>query len=187
MLTDDEQRELLRAAREAITCAVRRSPPGRPPRPLPGLLQRCGVFVTIRKGELLRGCIGHVESGRPLAELVPRVAVSSALDDPRFPPLGPDELEEITLELSILSPLQPVTDPEDVLPGTHGLLLELDGARGLLLPQVAVEFGMGREEFLAATARKAGLSRNAWTSPGARLWSFTAEIVREPGVLHGHA
>jgi AmmeMemoRadiSam system protein A len=184
MLTHEEQRELLKAAREAITCAVRHAPPGRPPRPLPGLRQACGLFVTIRRASRLRGCIGHYESRVPLLELAPHIAVKSALDDPRFPPLGAEELGEISLELSILSPLHPVADIQEIVPGTHGLLLELRGARGLLLPQVATEFGMTREEFLCATAQKAGLPQDAWKDPATRLSMFTAEIIQEPEQVH---
>lgn len=143
------------------------------------------MFVTLKAHGELRGCIGHIESHRPVGELVGDIAVRSALDDPRFPPLQPEELEAVTFQISLLSPLHRIGGPEDITVGRHGLLLELGPHRGLLLPQVAVEFGWTAIEFLEATARKAGLHREAWRDRGAMLSVFTAEIIDEAVIGHG--
>jgi AmmeMemoRadiSam system protein A len=183
MLTPEEKRELLAIARECIAGALEgTTAPTRTPQS-PGLLRQSGAFVTIRIDHSLRGCIGYIESVRPLAEVVCEAARKAALEDPRFPPLTPSEFEQITLEISILSPLQLVTDIEEVQVGAHGLVLELGSRRGLLLPQVALEYQWDREAFLDATAKKAGLYKNAWREPEARIYTFTAEIIQEADVL----
>lgn len=184
MLTEEEKRELLLAAREAIRAALAGGPLAHPPAPLPGLDRHCGLFVTLKAEGRLRGCIGYIESARPLRELAPEIAVKSALDDPRFSPLTPAELPLVTIDLSVLSPLRRVRNVQEIVVGRHGLLLELGSHRGLLLPQVAVEFGWDRRAFLEATARKAGLHREAWMDSGATLFSFTAEIIEETALLH---
>ncbi|HMK39602.1 MAG TPA: AmmeMemoRadiSam system protein A, partial [Bacteroidota bacterium] len=126
----------------------------------------------------------YIESPLPLANVVAEVAVKSALQDPRFPPLSAREFAEAALEVSVLSPLQPVTDPGDIRTGVHGLFLEHDRHRGLLLPQVALEYGWDTLEFLENTCRKAGLGIHAWQEPGARLSRFTAEVCSEE---HAHS
>jgi AmmeMemoRadiSam system protein A len=187
MISPEEKRELLALAREAITRALtgvfdsRRLPRS------PGLEQRCGLFVTLKLAGQLRGCIGYIESTRPLGDVVGEIAVKSALEDPRFPPLTAAELPETTIQLSILSPLRKMQGIGELVVGTHGLLLELGPHRGLLLPQVAVEFGWGPEAFLEATARKAGLHREAWQDSGASIFVFTAEIVEESGAYRESA
>jgi AmmeMemoRadiSam system protein A len=138
-----------------------------------------GAFVTIRLRGQLRGCIGYIESPMPLANVVAEVAVKSARQDPRFPPLTKDELEESTLEVSLLSPLQKVSDEREIRIGVHGLLLECRGRRGLLLPQVALENGWDVQEFLRNTCRKAGLKESAWQDPESTLFLFTAEVATE--------
>jgi AmmeMemoRadiSam system protein A len=181
MISPEEKRELLALAREAITRALTGVSDSRRLLRSPGLEQRCGLFVTLKRAGQLRGCIGYIESTRPLGDVVGEIAVKSALEDPRFPPLTAAELPETTIQLSILSPLRRMQGIGELNIGTHGLLLELGPHRGLLLPQVAVEFGWGPEEFLEATARKAGLHREAWQDSGASIFIFTAEIVDESG------
>jgi AmmeMemoRadiSam system protein A len=185
MISQEEKRELLVLAREAITRAVTGVWTARTSHPLPGLARPCGLFVTLKQEGQLRGCIGHIESTLPLGELVGEIAVKSALEDPRFAPLTPEELGCTTIQLSILSPLRKIRGIGEVIVGTHGLMLELGPHRGLLLPQVAAEFHWGAEAFLEATARKAGLHRDAWRDSGAKLFVFTAEIIDESEVLHG--
>jgi AmmeMemoRadiSam system protein A len=183
MVTDDEQRLLLAIARGAIAGALGNRPAPQAA-PLSGrLAMPGGAFVTIRIGGRLRGCIGYIDSPLPLANVVAEVAVKSALEDPRFPPLRVKELESASLEVSVLSPLEPVRDAAEIRIGTHGLLLESGGRRGLLLPQVPLEEGWNREEFLENLCRKAGLRTGAWKEPGARLSMFTAEVVDEE---HAH-
>jgi AmmeMemoRadiSam system protein A len=133
------------------------------------------------KGKL-RGCIGHIESVDPVWRVVKDVAAKSAFHDPRFPPLRAEELKQIDVEISLLSPLAEIRDIGEIEVGVHGLLLELGNHRGLLLPQVATEHGWTREEFLDHTAWKAGLKPEAWKDPRASIHIFTAEIIEESHV-----
>jgi len=135
--------------------------------------------VTIRLGDRLRGCIGYIESPLPLAKVVAEVAVKSALQDPRFSPLSAEEFEGASLEVSVLSPLQPVKDIGDIRIGVHGLLVEREGRRGLLLPQVALEYGWDVPQFLGNTCKKAGLRESAWKETGTNVFMFTAEVCDE--------
>jgi AmmeMemoRadiSam system protein A len=172
-----ERALLLRLAREAIAAHVA----GRPAH-VPGaadiLSRPGGAFVTLHKGGELRGCIGHIQATEPLGTVVPRCAVAACSSDPRFPPLAPDELEAIDIELSLLGPLEPITGPHDIVVGRHGLVVERGWQRGLLLPQVATEWNWDADAFLAQTCRKAGLPLDAWKN-GARLSRFEAEVFGE--------
>lgn len=136
-----------------------------------------GVFVTLKKGGALRGCIGTVECRQPLAEEIARVAVCAAREDPRFPPVTADELPDLDLEISVLGPLERIDplDPDAIVIGRHGLVVEQGRRRGLLLPQVAPEWGWDREQFLAHTCRKAGLPLDAWRR-GADVYRFEADV-----------
>lgn len=134
-----------------------------------------GVFVTIHRGSDLRGCVGTIEPQAPLDRSVAGCAVAAASRDPRFMPIQLSELPELQFEISVLSPLQDVTDIESIEVGAHGLVISKGNARGLLLPQVAIEHYWTREQFLNETCRKAGLPPNAWRQ-GARIQSFTAEV-----------
>ena len=116
---------------------------------------------------------------QPLVRVVDEVAAKAATEDPRFPPLTLSEFARATLEISVLSPLQKVDDFTEIQVGRDGLVIELAGRRGLLLPQVAMEYGWDRETFLAHTSRKAGLPATAWKDPEARVYRFSAEIVEE--------
>jgi AmmeMemoRadiSam system protein A len=146
----------------------------------PALARPAGVFVSLhhrRTGEL-RGCIGHVEAERPLAEVVPEMAVAAACVDTRFPAVTARELPDLVIEVSVLGPSRPIP-PEAVEPGRHGLIVSLGRRLGLLLPQVAAEQGWTREELLDGVCRKAGLPRGAWREPACRLEAFTAEVFGE--------
>ena len=138
----------------------------------------CGAFVTLYKGRHLRGCIGHIEALRPLYVTVRDCARAAALDDPRFEPVTPAELPALQLDISVLSPLVEVA-PQQVEVGRHGLLISRGAQRGLLLPQVAVEWNWDRERFLEETCLKAGLPPDAWQH-GARVQAFTAQVLKEP-------
>ena len=187
MLTYELKRELLGIARSSIAAALQQRPARTrdvpETQPSEELLQPRGAFVTIRIEGELRGCIGYMESVLPLAEVVAEVAVKAALDDPRFPPLTLRELDQATLEISILSPLRRIRSKEEVVVGTHGLMLESGFGKGVLLPQVATEYGWSAEEFLEAVSRKSGLHRLAWREPDARISVFTAEVIDEEEVL----
>jgi len=107
-------------------------------------------------------------------------AVNAAFHDPRFPPLTADELDHVVIEISALSPLRRIEGPDDLVIGRHGVMIELGGARGLLLPQVASELGWSPVTLLEQTCRKAGLDREAWRRPDAILEAFEAEVFGEP-------
>jgi AmmeMemoRadiSam system protein A len=138
-----------------------------------------GVFVTLHETGRLRGCIGHMEPDEPLVPSLIDAAIAACSRDPRFPPVRPDELARIAIELSILGPLEPVATLDDIEIGRHGLLVEQGPRRGLLLPQVAAERRGPAAVFVEQTCRKAGLSDQAWQR-GARLWKFEAEVFGEP-------
>jgi AmmeMemoRadiSam system protein A len=138
-----------------------------------------GLFVTLRRRDgALRGCIGLLSPDQGLEPTVVRCSIAAATEDPRFPAVEATELADLRIEISLLSAMIPVSDPEEVEVGRDGLQIEKDGRRGLLLPQVAVQYGWDREEFLEEVCVKAGLGRSAW-SGGALLHRFTAEILEE--------
>lgn len=177
MTTDEERLALLQLARDAVTAFVTGLPAPVPERA--PVMERCaGVFVSLHKERDLRGCIGHVEQDQPLARLVARCAVAAASADPRFPAVTPSELAALHIELSILGPLERIAGPADVEIGRHGLVVEHGWSRGLLLPQVAVQWQWDSETFLCQTCHKAGLPRDAWKNE-ATLWRFEAEVFGE--------
>lgn len=138
-----------------------------------------GAFVTLEKGKALRGCIGRMVAVRPLEETVRDMALEAAFEDPRFPPLSEEELPRCSIEISVLSPLERCDNPKDVVVGRHGLYLIHRGRAGVLLPQVPVEQGWNREEFLDYLCRKAGLPPGSYQEPGAELYTFTATVFSE--------
>lgn len=177
-LNSKERKLLLEIARNAIVTAIRT---GRVPAcdvSAPQLLGLQGCFVTIKKKGALRGCIGNFKSDKPLYQLVQEMAVSAATRDPRFYPMKEEDLADFELEISVLSPLSKISDPEEVVVGTHGLYLEKNFSRGVLLPQVAVEQGWNRDVFLGQTALKAGLRKDDWKE-GADIYVFTAQVFGE--------
>lgn len=137
-----------------------------------------GVFTTIYLHGELRGCVGYVFPVMPLYRAVIETAQAAAWQDTRFRPVSRDEAPQLQVSLSILSPLMPV-DPEQVVIGQHGLVVNFAGHRGLLLPQVPVEHHWSRVTFLEQTCRKAGLPADAWKA-GATLEAFTAEVFGDP-------
>jgi AmmeMemoRadiSam system protein A len=141
--------------------------------------EKCGVFVSIHRQGELRGCIGRVESDDVLPLTTAECAVSAAFDDPRFVPMCLEELEEATFEVSVLSPLQRIDDVGNVEVGRHGLMIEKQDRRGLLLPQVAVTYGWDRIEFLRQTSIKAGLDPDAWQESVAEVSIFEAIVFEE--------
>jgi uncharacterized protein len=177
MLSQQEREDLLRRAREAIAASLSIPCPDGALAPS-GSMRQAGAFVTLHDRGRLRGCIGYLEADLRLADVVQHCAVSAAISDPRFPPLSRGEFAGIEIEISVLGSLQPVTDVGEIEVGRHGLLVQLGGRRGLLLPQVATEWGWDRDTFLAHTCLKAGLPPDAWKA-GAQLWTFEAEVFRE--------
>lgn len=179
-LDEPERRELLAIARRAVSEFLRQ---GTVPReePVSGRLLAPGAaFVTLLREGRLRGCIGYTEARAPLFRTVQECAVAAATEDPRFRTVGPGEVPSLRIEISVLTPLVPAR-PEEVVPGLHGVMVSRGGMRGLLLPQVAVEYGWDREEFLSRTCEKAGLPPDAWRK-GAKIQVFRAEVFgEEPG------
>jgi AmmeMemoRadiSam system protein A len=175
-----ERRALLALARQAILEAVLQGTIlGPDPGALNGALSEPGAaFVTLYVRGHLRGCVGQIERDASLAETVAQSAISAALQDPRFAPLSRDEAGNFEIEISVLSPLQPVS-PQQIEIGRHGLLIRHGGSRGLLLPQVAVQRRWPPQRFLQETCRKAGLAPNSWQQPGAELFVFTTEVFSE--------
>jgi AmmeMemoRadiSam system protein B/AmmeMemoRadiSam system protein A len=182
-LSKPERAELLRIARQTVTAFLNR---GEPPRvdagKLPAALRaEGGCFVTLENHGQLRGCIGNMTASGPLYEAVVRNAVS-ACQDRRFVanPVTADELDDLHIEISYLTPMRRVEGKDEIIVGRHGLLVSLMTQRGVLLPQVAYERGWTREEFLAQTCRKAGLPPDAWKRALAQVYSFEAEVFGEP-------
>lgn len=174
-----DRETLLHIAREAVDHAVHGKPLPTLSTTSPALWLPRACFVTLTKAGQLRGCRGEVWPRSDLAHAVQRVAVLSALDDPRFPPVVPEELPHLAYEISVLSPLRPVTDVAEIVVGRDGLFLMAGGRTALLLPQVPVEQGWDRETFLRALCLKAGLPEDAWHRPDARLFRFEAEVFGE--------
>lgn len=178
-LGGDARVALLRMARASIREAFDGREAPTPEPMLPGLEETRGAFVTIKLDGNLRGCIGHIVSDRPLWETVSLMARAAAFEDPRFPPLERNDLDDVTLEVSVLTVPARVENPDDIRVGRDGLIVERGATRGLLLPQVATEWGWDRETFLDQTCIKAGLSAGAWRDPGTRVLAFSAEVFGE--------
>lgn len=178
-LTSEAKLRLLAIARRSVESAVRKERPpdlaGEPEE----LRELRGAFVTLKIHGSLRGCIGYIEPVKSLAEAVSDVAEKAALEDPRFPPVTRAELGEIEIDVSALTPRELMKSPDEIEIGKHGLIVELGYSRGLLLPQVATEYGWDREEFLAQTCWKAGLPPEAWKDPRARVYLFSAEVFSD--------
>ena len=143
------------------------------------LIRPCGAFVTLHKKGQLRGCIGRMASPDPLEKTVRIMAGEAAFRDPRFPPLSRDELDNCSIEISVLSPMEPCADPRQVKVGVHGLYLSYRGRTGVLLPQVPVEQGWNLEEYLEYICVKAGVPVHSYGQPGAKLSTFTAIVLGE--------
>jgi len=173
-----ERLYLLQLARDTIAAALsgRKAEPRVPP--FEGLREPRGAFVTLHRHGQLRGCIGTFEARAPLYEVVREMALAAAFNDPRFPPLSAEELPEVEIEISVLSPLRRGR-PEEVEVGRHGVYVVKGAYRGVLLPQVAVEHGWDRETFLDHVCLKAGLPPRCWQDPETELYLFTAEIFSE--------
>ncbi len=181
-LNEEEKGILLRLARKALETYVRRQEEIDPSlagfRLSERLREPAGVFVTLEKEGRLRGCIGYPEPVHPLYQAVMENVVSSAARDYRFKPVQAEELGEITIEISVLTPKQRIREPSEFVPGEHGILMEKGGRRAVFLPQVATQEGWDREETLFHLCLKAGLPPDAWKE-GGRFWIFRAEIFGE--------
>ncbi|MGH9743357.1 MAG: AmmeMemoRadiSam system protein A [Candidatus Acidiferrum sp.] len=178
--SETERRSLLELARRAISEAVSHEKLAQAI-PRGGVFdEKRGAFVTLQVRGRLRGCIGNVEAFEPLGQAVARCAVNAGLHDPRFSPVSTEDLRELQIEISLLSSLEPIL-PDSIEVGKHGLLVTQGTKRGLLLPQVAVEHKLAREQFLEETCRKAGLPANAWLESETRIYGFVCEVFAENG------
>lgn len=179
----ESKRELIRMARDAAAAAVKGDWVDFHPSDNPELQMQAGCFVTLkRKGEL-RGCIGRFSSDQPLWKTVREMAIASATRDARFSanPVRSDEVPDLDVEISVLSPMRRVSDPlQEIKLGTHGIVIQGSGRSGTFLPQVATETGWTLEQFLGHCSRdKAMLGWEGWKSPAAQVYTYTATIVRE--------
>jgi AmmeMemoRadiSam system protein B/AmmeMemoRadiSam system protein A len=174
----DEKARLLAMARETITRFLEDGFAPLYTVTEPTLLRKSGAFVTLKEHGELRGCIGYTQAERPLYLTVQWAALAAAVQDRRFPPVAPEELKEIEIEISVLSPLRPLEDASEIEVGVHGLAIVKGGRSGLLLPQVATEERWDQEAFLQSLCRKAGLPEGCWRE-GAQLYVFTADVFGE--------
>lgn len=178
MLNQDQRRKLLQIARESIVAVLE----GRRPEPdaheVDDVLRApSGSFVTLRfRDGSLRGCVGTIRPVAPLYQAVSTSAVNAAFRDPRFSPLRREELPSVELEISVMGPVVPVADPEEIEVGRDGLIISHGRQAGLLLPQVATEYGWDRQTFLQQTCMKAGLPPDSWHASACRIERFAAEV-----------
>lgn len=178
-LTREEKDLLHDLARDAILIELKglkrkKEVPNLPPNSI--LREERGIFVTLKKKGMLRGCIGRISSDIPLYQLVTEIARASAFEDPRFSPLGPQELDDIEIEISVLTPFEQIKDTNEIEVGRDGIFVRKGFHSGLLLPQVAIEWDWDKKRFLEETCNKAGLPKNAWMDKDIDIYIFSAEI-----------
>ena len=179
-LSNEDKKDLLALARETIRRRLAEGKRGAvaPPAGRPELQERRGVFVTLHRGEDLRGCIGYPLPMKPLWEAVQEMALAAAFEDPRFPAVGRDELAELDVEISVLTVPRRVDGPGDVRVGVDGIIVSKGPLRGLLLPQVPQEQGWDREQYISFGCRKAGLAPDEWKR-GVQIETFQAVVFGE--------
>lgn len=181
MLNQEQQNRLLRIARESIADVLDGRRPELNPDHVDEELRRpAGSFVTLRtKDGSLRGCIGSIHPVAPLYLAVSSSAINAAFRDPRFFPLRKEELPQIEIEISVMGPIERIASVEEIMVGRDGLIVTRGRNAGLLLPQVATEYGWDRDVFLSQTCVKAGLHPESWRSPDCRIERFAAEVFCE--------
>lgn len=175
-LSQGERKALIEHARRSIECRIQGKPlPDLAPASA-ALKEKRGAFVTLKKNGRLRGCIGYIEARKPLYQAVSEMALAAAFNDPRFPPLKREELPELDIEISVLTPLKKIKDIHEIEVGKHGLYVVKGFHSGLLLPQVATEYRWDRLTFLQETCYKAGLPADAWRDKDTDIYIFSAEV-----------
>jgi AmmeMemoRadiSam system protein A len=180
LLSQEEAETLLTYAEAHLQAVVRGAPLPRPPR-MTILDEEYGAFATLRRGEDLRGCIGNFAGTGALRSVLPRVIREAALSDPRFPPVREEELPDISLSLSLLTPAEPVGGYEAIQLGRHGIILSVGSRRAIFLPEVAVEQAWDLETTLEMLTRKAGALPGSWRGRDAKFSVFeTLKIGRHP-------
>ena len=178
-MNDQQKQTLLKIARDTVEAVVCNRPAQKPESDDPELNAPCGCFVTLKNHGRLRGCIGQFVSEGPLLELVVEMAKASATGDPRFfdDPITVGELDQLDIEISVLSPLKRTNEPLSLRLGTDGIYIKKGHTSGCFLPQVATETGWSEEEFLSyCCAHKAGISPDAWKDPDTEVYLFTADV-----------
>jgi AmmeMemoRadiSam system protein A len=191
VLSETQKRDLLQLARHSIAAYLTDLP--LPLAEVPSLKDfHAGVFVSLHVGEHLRGCIGYVEGSRSLLEALQETAISAASRDPRFEPLSADELPQVEIEISVLSPLRKIASSAEIVLGQHGVMIRLGHHQGLLLPQVALHYDWepspaGVETFLTHVCQKAGLPAEGWKDPNTEIFIFEAEVFSEASISEGSA
>lgn len=178
-MNDQQKQTLLKVARDTVEAVIRKKKIAKPESDDPELNAPCGCFVTLKNRDRLRGCIGQFTSDSPLIELIAEMAKASATGDPRFlaDPITVRELENLDVEISVLSPLKRTDDPLSLRLGVDGIYIRQGRASGCFLPQVATETGWSKEEFLSyCCAHKAGLAPDAWKDPQTQVNLFTADV-----------
>jgi AmmeMemoRadiSam system protein A len=174
--SDEEKTLLKEIARTSIEAAVKHTDVPEFKKIPKRLNEQYGIFVTLNKHGTLRGCIGHIIGDQPLYLSCQQMAQAAALEDPRFPPVTEKELSDLEIEISVLTPLERVKDYSTIVIGRDGLLIRKGYYSGLLLPQVAAEYGWTTEEFLQETCHKAGLPSDAYKAKDAEVYKFSAEV-----------
>ncbi len=178
-ISQEEKNILLKAARQAIGSLFDGKEPAQPDyKKYPLLKEKLGAFVTLTINHQLRGCIGYIIGHEPLFDTICSASIHSAVNDPRFSALKKSEYDKIYIEISILSEFVPIKSYDEIIIGKHGLYLD-EGSGGLLLPQVATEHQMNREQFLTAICHKSGLYDEYWKERMLKIKVFTAEIFSE--------
>ena len=179
-LSEAERNKLLEIARKTIESrlAGKKTPEFRPLKSTT-LNEKRGGFVTLHKHGQLRGCIGYIEAKKPLYRTIEEMTQAAAFNDPRFPPLIREELKDLSIEISVLTPLREIKDINEIETGVHGIYLIKGFYSGLLLPQVATQYKWDRLTFLKETCHKAGLPSDAWKDKDTRIYIFSADIFGE--------
>jgi len=178
-MNDTQKQTLLKVARDTVEAVIKGKPAKAPQSDDPELNAHCGCFVTLKNHGRLRGCIGNFISDSPLIELVAEMAKASATSDPRFfaDRISARELDQLDVEISVLSPLKKTNEPLNLQLGVDGIYIKKGRASGCFLPQVATETGWSKEEFLSyCCSDKAGLAPDAWKDPETEVYLFTADV-----------
>jgi len=182
-MNEAQKQILLKTARDTVEAVITNGPIPSPKSDDPELNANCGCFVTLKNRDRLRGCIGQFTSEIPLLEMVVEMARASATGDPRFfaDPITADELEQLDIEISVLSPLKRTEEPLSLRLGVDGIYIKKGATSGCFLPQVATETGWSKEEFLSyCCAHKAGLAPDAWKDADTEVYLFTADVFGPP-------
>jgi len=178
-LEEDDKVELLRLARTTLESYLSAGSIPQYHTSRPGLRVRAGAFVSLHNSGELRGCIGQLTADRELYRIIQSCSVSAATEDSRFLPVTHDELPQIEIEISVLTPFRRIKSSEEIEVGKHGLYMVCGAHRGLLLPQVATQYNWDRDTFLAQTCRKSGLPELAWKDPATAIHVFEAQVFSE--------